>query len=1239
MVKIKDIFAKDITRNIRGVIKIGQDTEKIKQQELEEYVVTDELKRNFTRFFDAYNQSINNYTDEMGVWISGFFGSGKSHFLKIISYLLENDLVSNRRAIDYFLEDGKFEDNHLQDAINKATSVPTDVALFNIDSKADSNAANDQSAILNVFLKVFNEKLGYSSIAEIANMERLLDKRGQYDAFKKAFEELSPENTHSTWEEARKDYAIMTSRIKEALIKSGAVKKEDAENYVNNLQQTKFSMDPTEFGKLVRDYLDKKGNDQHFVFLADEVGQFIGDNTNRMLNLQTIVEQLGIQCQGRAWVVVTAQQQMDNITKHFSETKRDFSKIQGRFNTLINMSSANADEVIRKRILAKKPLAIDELKDIYSKNEFNINNKINFSDSIKRQKYQDSEEFVSNYPFVPYQFELLKDVLTEVRKKGANGSHMSDGERSMLATFQEATIRYKDDDIGTLIPFSAFFTGMREFLSHDHQVVFTKAIGDTYLNPDKEEFNFNIQVLAVLFMVRYVDSYPSTIENITTLLLSNINQDRVALTDKVKEALSKLLRQNLIQKKIDTYEFLTDSEQEVNAEINAIEVEDRKVAQEIGKYLINSNDISSKYTYPNMKNKYIFEFNMLIDEGVALNRQSNNLSVDIYSPLTSSDYHEIDFKQKASDGQRIIVVLKDNNSYIENYRRVEKINEYLTKPESNSDSTKKSIALLKGKEAQDIEHATQAILKNELIDADIYVLDSVLPHGNSFEARLEEAKKQLINNSYRDLSYITAVKSEQDVLDILKGKTEVNLVNDDEQAIKEIINYIGVQAANMNNVSFASVIKHFEEIPYGYKPVDLAWMTAKAFVDGKLKIFFNNQQITLEQAQSNPKTVQRYFLNKNSMSKLTLKPVKELTNRQKQAAKDFVDVVLEKRLVFNAGETSEQVANRIQKWTKNYVERLKNLSNKKYDTNTPYPGHALLHEGIELLSKISDAKDSDRVFYYISKDLDEMEDWHDDLEDKAILEFYGSLESKNTQQEIWDRSKKYSERFELSKTFINNDELKEIAEKIKNELTNDNFANSISELKDLNEQFADKYNTEIQNAYDSTMEYLNRTETILRGRVSEANFPQRDRQNLYAQMDQIFITLRQQANNFSNSDQNNAYISLIGLKNDITKESNMLKYDIGAISRRIADEAREKAQEAKKVQEPIATQEKQEVVPEQEPVIPVQKISVSKDIDDIVKISSWKITNEQDIDRYLQELKQQLEQELKDTDILNIDFK
>ena len=180
---IKDMFLKPIDRDIKGVVKVGQHTSVMKQ-ELEEYVVTNELQKHFRDFFASYKKGINRRTDKMGVWISGFFGSGKSHFLKILSYLLENRVVDGKEAIDYFLDENKIKDPMVVADMKLASSVPTDVILFNIDSKSETAGKKDKDTILNVFLKVFNGKLGYSANPHVADLERLLDAEGQYETFK-----------------------------------------------------------------------------------------------------------------------------------------------------------------------------------------------------------------------------------------------------------------------------------------------------------------------------------------------------------------------------------------------------------------------------------------------------------------------------------------------------------------------------------------------------------------------------------------------------------------------------------------------------------------------------------------------------------------------------------------------------------------------------------------------------------------------------------------------------------------------------------------------------------------------------------------------------------------------------------------------------------------------------------------------------------------------------------------------
>ena len=142
--EIKQIFNKKIDRDIQGVIKAEQVENDIVQQDLDEYVVTNELQKHFSKFFSSYARSLDNKTDKVGVWISGFFGSGKSHFLKIISYLLENREINGRYAIDFF--HNKIQDPMVLANMQRVANINTDVMLFNIDSKASSDSKSDKEA-------------------------------------------------------------------------------------------------------------------------------------------------------------------------------------------------------------------------------------------------------------------------------------------------------------------------------------------------------------------------------------------------------------------------------------------------------------------------------------------------------------------------------------------------------------------------------------------------------------------------------------------------------------------------------------------------------------------------------------------------------------------------------------------------------------------------------------------------------------------------------------------------------------------------------------------------------------------------------------------------------------------------------------------------------------------------------------------------------------------------------------
>lgn len=615
------MFYKEIDRDIKGVIKVGQADDENVYQELEEYVVTSELESYMKRFFNAYINGLETKTDKMGVWISGFFGSGKSHFLKILSYLLSNKQVYDENgqqhtATTFFIEGVKVENADLKKDIQTIAehSDDVDVILFNIDSKSESDSKMNKEAIRDVFMKVFNDYLGYcGSIPFLAEFERKLDADGVYESFKDKFEEING----TSWVEAREDFYFIQDEIIEAVTSLGIMSEKEANNWAENAQNT-YSMSVEKFAQCVRSYCDSISKNHHVVFLVDEIGQYIADDSQLMVNLQTVTEDLGTACKGKAWIVVTSQQDIDSITKTMGN---DFSKIQGRFDTRIALSSANVDEVIRKRILYKTDMAATILRDLYGEYESVLKNIITFSEGTPDMPlYRDADDFAEVYPFIPYQFKLLGNVLTSIRQYSSSGKHLADGERSMLALFKEAAQKYENEREGVLVPFNAFYSALDDFIDHTHRIVITQASKNSRLS------KFDVEVLKVLFMVKHVNNFKSNVENITTLMVSKVTEDTLELRKNVEASFRLLANEGVVQKNGEEYTFLTNEEQDAENLIRTINIDPKDIVSYVASVAFEEAIAlpNSKYKY---NNRYQFGFNQQIDDRMIRSNPINHLTL------------------------------------------------------------------------------------------------------------------------------------------------------------------------------------------------------------------------------------------------------------------------------------------------------------------------------------------------------------------------------------------------------------------------------------------------------------------------------------------------------------------------------------------------------------------------------------------------------------------------------------
>ena len=851
---IKDLFLKPIDRPINGVIKADQMDAASIWQELEEYVVTKQINEYLRKFFDAYLAAIDRphdaaITDRMGVWVSGFFGSGKSHFIKVLSYLLENIEAANpvtgekRRAATFF-DHHKIKDAMLLADVQRAVSGSTDVMLFNIDAKANKS---DPDAILQVFLRVFNEKIGLSGDApHIANMERHLAAKGVFDTFKAAFAAAKG----SPWEKERDAFTFYRDEIVVALAQALKMTPDSAGKWFDDAKQD-YRINIEGFAKLVNDYLATKAANHKVVFLVDEVGQFIGNSSALMLNLQTITEELGGKCKGRAWVIVTSQEDIDAAIGEDNKAKsQDFSKIQGRFHTRLSLASSNTDEVIGERLLAKTEAAHVELRDTFAGKSDIINNQLGFvGNSVSLPGYKDAADFVACYPFVPYQFTLLQKIFESIRKVGATGKHLSRGERSLLDAFQSAAVHNATKSTDVLVPLYDFYPSIEGFIDSTIKRSIDQAPDNLLLQP------YDVLLLKAMFLIRYnSDIVKPNIDNLATLCIDQIDADKLALKRKIQESLARLEQQRLVSCNGDLWFFLTNEERDVAREIGHVEVSASEKSRQLAD-LIFDEILSSQTKVRHRDTKADYEFNRLLD-GAPWRQASHALSFEVLTPL-GDDYEKLQPAKcilRSSEGAgRAMVRLAEGDRLDVELALYLQIEKYIISPKADQ-ATPSLKRILADRKDENRERRLRLVHQlSELMTAgDFYALGQPLQiKATSPATVLDELLNYLITNTYSKLPYLK-VRQADPIAEIKAILSADNLSRPDlgldgeagnSLAIKEMRDYLHL-AASQNRVLLSDVVDRFTGIPWGWKPEwEIVLLIARLFMAGEIKLMLEGSDL------------------------------------------------------------------------------------------------------------------------------------------------------------------------------------------------------------------------------------------------------------------------------------------------------------------------------------------------------------------------------------------------------------
>ena len=1208
---LKEMFAKPIDRDIKGVIKVGQGDDENIRQELEEYVVTRELQKHFAHFFSSYKKGINGRTDKMGVWISGFFGSGKSHFLKILSYLLENKEVNGKKAIEYFTDDKKIVDPMVLADMKLAASkaANTDVVLFNIDSKSDMTGKQNKDAIVSVFLKVFNEMQGFcGSIPYLADLERHLVDSGRYEEFKEAFEN----NYRKPWEASRHKFDFIQDCIVEVLEDMGFMSEAAARNWCEKATET-YKISIGDFAKLVKEYIDSKGGNHHVVFLVDEIGQYIGDDSKLMLNLQTVTEDLGTACRGKAWVIVTSQQDIDAIAKDMGLRSNDFSKIQGRFDTRLSLSSANVDEVIKKRILDKTTTAEQTLELLYEQKATIIKNLIVFNDGVEKKLYAGEKDFAAVYPFVPYQFNLLASVLTSIRTHGASGKHLSEGERSMIALFKESAMKLMNKHTGAIIPFNVFYDALHQFLDHSHKGVIIRAHDNEFINPDHEADCFNVNVLKTLFMIKYVKEITANIDNITSLMIDDIDTDRIELKKKVEEALKVLVRQMLVQKNNEIYVFLTDEEQEINREIEGQNVEMAEVVGKVSELIYADIFSDQKYRYPAFNGRYSFSFNQVVDDRPYKANQNHDIGVRVLTPNSEYGDDETTLRMMSGQGKEVLVVLPNDSAFLDELRSALKIEKYLRLTTSTTLTKFEQIKEAKNVEMRERNVNAKLFLVESMKNADIYVNgDKVRIASKDVTNRINDALGRLISTVYHKLPYIDTAMSEGNIRALFKTSSQQSLTLDggtepNVHALNDMMNFIATNSNAHMKTSMKSLMDRFMKAPYGFVEDDVEWLIAKLFRNGDVAFTVNGSSVTL--LNKSEDEIVRYITKKEYVEKLLTERREKANDSQKKSVRE---VMKEMFGVSSVNDDDDSMMRSFQNYSQNILNELEKF--EIMQKTSALPGKKAVSKGKSLLRAIIQIQSPMEFFKKIYADCDDCLEFAEDYE--PVKAFFAG-----EQKTIFERALKFMGIYDDSKTFIVDEQVESAVGEIKAILQKDAPYADIPKLPELLERFTNAY-----------MKVLDAMEAPVLASIDDAKsrvFEVLNAKEYKHELSPRFLKLFQEIYDKAKSCNNVATLQNVKVEADALKVR--LLNEIAKKDEQIA------AAKAKAVAEQSADYGQSGT----DPVMPPQpKIKKHKNISirTVNVANSWQIETVQDVDKYMAALRAQIIKELDEDTVINIEF-
>lgn len=850
MASIKELFDKDIYRHIEEVIKVEQSDEEAVKQEIQEYVATEALKEHFCTVYDAVAEYASNPHEGIGIWLSGFFGSGKSSFAKILGYTLSNSKVGEKTASQWFMETVKDDRiaNYLKNINNR---IPFQAVIFDVSMDRGVTSGDKLTELM---YRALLRELGYAEDLDLAELEITLEEKGQLDDFIGLFQSTFSES----WEEERELalgiseashilHLMMPKTFPSADSWSNAASKGGVGDYQGRADISANKLAERAF-ELTRRRLPGHG----VIFVIDEVGQYISRSVDRMLDLQGIIQAFGVEAKnqvksGRApapcWIVVTSQEKLDEVVDALGDKQVELARLQDRFRITIDLKQSDIEEVAAKRILSKSEEAKKLLAKLYEENEGRLKTYCAL-ERTSRDVSLTKEDFANLYPYLPYQVDLSIDIVDGLRSKRAGQKHVGGSNRTIIKQTQQMLVhdrtKLAEAEIGSLVTLDKIYE-----LLYTGNLLPSEVTKEIDTIPDRLKGDeVALKVAKAIALMETVKDFPRTSHNIATVLYPDVASS--SMEKEVERALEALQGAQIVRDSDQGYKLLTLQEKNWDTERNKKWPKPKEkniLKEETVKAVVGDTGVRT-FKFKNLKT---FKTGLIINGNKA---EDGEIPVAVVCVDPEEDMEAVEnqvrSQSREGDGERTLYwtfrfTETADKLMVELYRSNAMIGSYEQLRAQGSINSEEKACLEEEKTRRD---SYSSKLKSEIIknmQSGAGYFQGVRTDAASLDGSLREMLQKHLENAipvlYPKLSiYAKQVKGDEpqqllsaanlgglsavfhsgeDGLSLVVKEEDKHVINTSCEAAQEILVYLEAEHAYGNKVTGKTIEAHFGSIPYG----------------------------------------------------------------------------------------------------------------------------------------------------------------------------------------------------------------------------------------------------------------------------------------------------------------------------------------------------------------------------------------------------------------------------------------